>query len=575
MLERLRQKLASGNALMLAFIGFICGLMVGAVILVFRLLIEGAQGLFLPDASGESYESLSAYWRFLLPVTGGLLIGAVFHFFSAEQRRVGIVHVLERVGYHQAYLPLRNAVLQFFGAAASIISGHSVGREGPGVHLGAASGSLLGQWFSLPNNSLRTLVACGAAASIAASFNTPLAGVVFAMEVIMLEYSIAGFVPVILASVSATWVTRSVYGAAPAFTVPAVEIGSLLELPWIILTGVLIGLLAALFTRSLTEISSRTLQIPFWIRCTLGGVAVGVIALFMPQVMGIGYDTVNQAFLGELGLGLLAALVLAKLLASVIGIGLGLPGGLIAPTLFIGAVIGSLLGLLGIDMMPGQNASPGMYAMIGMGAMMAAVLNAPLAALLAIVELTANPNIILPGMLCVIAANLTASYGCKQPSVFVAMLRARGLDYLHDPFSQALRGLGVTAIMDKRFVHHDRMLPRSAVEHLLANDPNWVVIAGEEKEGPVALLPSLDLRRYLEAENEVEETDDIDLLAIPAQRLQPVGVPQRANLQEALGALDEHSAEAVYVWRRRGRSAEILEGILTREAILSARHRST
>jgi CIC family chloride channel protein len=218
MLERLRQQLASGDALMLAIIGLFSGLLAGAVILAFRQLVEGVQALFLADATGENYESLASHWRLLLPLGGGLLIGIVFQYFSVEERRVGIVHVLERLGYHQAWLPLRNAVLQFFGAATSIISGHSVGREGPGVHLGAATGSLLGQWLSLPNNSLRTLVACGAAASIAASFNTPLAGVVFAMEVILLEYSISGFVPVILASVSATWVTRLVYGAAPAFS---------------------------------------------------------------------------------------------------------------------------------------------------------------------------------------------------------------------------------------------------------------------------------------------------------------------------------------------------------------------
>lgn len=574
MLERLRQQLASGDALMLAIFGFVCGLLVGAVILAFRLLVEGAQGQFLPGGGEENYEDLSMLWRFLLPVAGGLLIGLVFQLFDTEQRRVSVVHVLERLGYHQAYLPLRNAVLQFFGGAASIISGHSVGREGPSVHLGAASGSLLGQWFSLPNNSLRTLVAAGVAASIAASFNTPLAGVVFAMEVIMLEYSIAGFVPVILASVSATWVTRSVYGAAPAFVVPSVDIGSLLELPWIIFTGIIIGLLGAAFTRGMAGISTWRTHQSFWFRCTLGGLAVGLIALFLPQVMGIGYDTVNQAFLGELGLGLLAALVVAKLAASVIGLGLGLPGGLIGPTLFIGAVAGSLLGLIGTDVMPGQNASPGLYAMIGMGAMMAAALNAPLAALLAIVELTANPNIILPGMLCVVAANLTATYGCKQPSVFIALLRARGLDYRHDPFSQALRGLAAVAVMDKSFVHHGRLLPRAGTEQLLDHEPNWIVIDETDKGGPVSLLPSLDLRRHLEAEDEPQD-EDIDLLAIPAQRLQLTGIPHRASLQEALEALDKHSAEAVYVWREFSRSGTQILGILTREAILTARHRST
>jgi CIC family chloride channel protein len=292
----------------------------------------------------------------------------------------------------------------------------------------------------------------------------------------------------------------------------------------------------------------------------------------MPEVMGIGYDTVNLSFSGELGLGLLAGLVIAKLLATVIGIGLGLPGGLIGPTLFIGAVAGSLMGLFGISLMPGENASPGMYAMIGMGAMMAAVLNAPLAALLAIVELTANPNIILPGMLCVIAANLTSSYGCKQPSVFLAQLRARNLDYRNDPFSQALRALGVTAMMDTLFIEHGRLLARDAAEQLLDNKPNWIVIAAEEGKEPVA-LPSLDLRRYIEAEDN-DSAEDIDLLAIPAKRLQLGGIAYHASLQEAYEAIEDSAAEAVYVWRHKHGAGKIIAGILTRETILAARHRN-
>ena len=201
-LDRLRLRLASVDALLLlAVLGLLVGLLAGGVTLAFRLLVEDIQSAFLSHP--EDYEALGWQARLLIPLAGGILVGTVLHFLSHEQRAVGIVHVMERLNYHEGHLPLRNIFVQFFGAAVSIISGHSVGREGPSVHLGAGSGSVLGQALRLPNNSIRTLVACGAAAAIAASFNTPLAGVIFAMEVILLEYTISGFVPVILAAVSA------------------------------------------------------------------------------------------------------------------------------------------------------------------------------------------------------------------------------------------------------------------------------------------------------------------------------------------------------------------------------------
>ncbi|MDH3513362.1 MAG: chloride channel protein, partial [Gammaproteobacteria bacterium] len=190
--DSLRVRLARAEALpQLATLGVICGLLTGIVIIAFRMLIEVSQSLFLPGANPENYEGLTMAWRFLLPLAGGLVLGLVFQFLPAESRHVGVVHVMERLSYHQGRLPLRNAIVQFLGGAVSIIAGHSVGREGPAIHLGAASGSVAGRHLGLPNNSLRVLAGCGVAAAIAAAFNTPLAGVVFAMEVVIMEYTVA------------------------------------------------------------------------------------------------------------------------------------------------------------------------------------------------------------------------------------------------------------------------------------------------------------------------------------------------------------------------------------------------
>jgi len=566
LLERFRLKLASVDALLLlSVLGLLSGLVAGAVILAFRFFIESSQGSFL--AVSDHYEGLSWQLRLLLPIAGGIIIGLILNTLSKELRMVGVVHVMERLNYHEGQLPWRNAVLQFFGAAISIISGHSVGREGPGVHLGAASGSLLGQSLHLPNNSTRTLVACGCAAAIAASFNTPLAGVIFAMEVIMMEYTIASFTPVILAAVSATVLTRLVYGVDPAFSVPMFELASLLEMPWIVVMGIAIGGLAALFNTLLKHTTGWLAQSSILMRCSVAGVITGLIAVAFPQIMGIGYDTVTAAMLGQLGIGLLAGILVAKLLATTASIGLGIPGGLIAPVLFIGAIAGGIIGAAGGAILPETSASVGLYVVLGMAAMMAATLQAPLAALMALLELTGNPNIILPGMLAVIAATLTSSELFGREGVFVMLLRSRGLDYRSDPVTQTLRRIGVTSQMNRDFVRHGQFIANANASEFLANSPRWIIV--ELDNQPVALLPVGDLQRYLE-DPQLDRDAEIDLLEIPAQRLQLAGIHRRATLQEATQQLDREQAEALYVWRTGTSDTPYIEGIITRATIHTA-----
>lgn len=226
-LDRFRARLAHADALpQLAILGCISGLLTGLIAIAFRLSFELPLTLLLPNGS-ESFEALSPGTRFLLPVLGALIIGLLVHRFKPEQRVLGVGHILDRMQHHQAQLPAANALLQFIGAALALLTGHSVGREGPAVHLGAASSSLLGQQLQLPNNSLRTLTACGVAAAIAASFNTPLAGVIFAMEVVLMEYTITGFIPVILAAVSGGVLSRIAFGTQPAFAIPIIDMATL------------------------------------------------------------------------------------------------------------------------------------------------------------------------------------------------------------------------------------------------------------------------------------------------------------------------------------------------------------
>jgi CIC family chloride channel protein len=562
-LDRFGLRVASLDAMpQLAMLAIPVGLLSGGVIVLFRMLVEFCQGLLLSGSDMEYYEGLPPELRLVLPVAGGLLIGLLWQALKPDIRGVGIIHVMERLAYYQGRLPWRNAVAQFIGAALSIISGHSVGREGPSVHLGATSGSLLGQWLHLPNNINRTLAACGIAAAIAASFNTPLAGVIFAMEVVMMEYSLVSFAPVILSAVTATTLTRIVFGNIPVFDIPAMQLGSLMELPYVLLMGIVLGTMAAMFIHVLERTTRLTDSWSIWWRFTLAGLCVGLVALVVPEVMGIGYDTVNQALLGQLGLLLLATVAIAKLFATAIGLGLGLPGGLIGPTIVIGATTGGAMGILADSWQPGDIASPAFYALIGLGTMMGATLQAPLAALTAILELTSNPNIILPGMLALITAGLVSREVFGMDSVYLMLMRARGLDYRNNPLTQTLHRIGVASVMERRIETLPDNVSRQDATTALANEPQWILVSINRQ--PAWIMPAADLARYLQDHAGDEQ---LVLADIPAERREITAIDFTATLLEALDALGKNKAEAAYVVRRTIPGIERIYGVLTRRDI--------
>ncbi len=571
-LEHIRLTLSRPDALlMLVMIGLLAGILSGGVIVLFRFVVEGTLASVLPGAHDENFEGLPGWLRLLLPVLGGMAIGLLFRHAAKGQTLMGVGRVLERLTYHQGYIGLREFLLQFAGAAIALISGHSVGREGPHVYLGAAAGSLLGQRLSLPNNSIRTLVGCGVAAAIAASFNTPLAGVIFALEVVMMEYTLVSFLPVMLAAVSGNAVSILFLGSAPAFVVPALEMGALHEMPAVVALGLVTGTVAACFIH-LSQLFSRFGRAyPFWWQTTMAGLVVGLCALFAPEVMGIGYDTVNNALIGEYGLAALLLILCFKVLATSACGGLGVPAGMVGPSLFMGAIMGGIAGNLMNLWFPEVSSSTTFYVLLGMGAMMGASLQAPLAGLTAMLELTHNPAVVMPGMLAIVVANLTASELFGKEYIFISLLRSTGFDYRTSPVLQALRRIGVGSVLKKEFVSHDRIISRKTAEKLLSDEPEWLLV--EESDRPVALMHALDLARHIQnAELQEGGIDEIDLMAIPAWREQIAPITLQANLQEALELLDRISVEALYVESAGTAGRYQIYGILTREQIESAYH---
>lgn len=570
-----RRRLSGVDALpQLALLGLFAGIVTGLVILLFRLAIEWPLATFLPARHDEAFESLDLLTRGLLPLAGALTLGFLMHRLAISDRKVGVTYVMERLNYHQGYISLRSAVIQFVFGVGTVLTGQSSGREGPAVHLGAAFSSLLGQWMKLPNNSIRTLVACGCAAAISASFNTPIAGVIFAMEVVMMEYTIAGFTPVILASVSSAVVTQAVYGSEPAFSVPPLTMNSLLEIPWILAIALVIGVASAAFVRLLV-LSTQFNHRPILLRMTVAGLLMVPAAILLPEIMGIGYDTVSEAIHGQLPILLLLAIAITKLVITAVTIGLGMPSGLIGPTIFIGATIGGAMGLIGAAAAPNYASSAGFYAMLGMGAMMGSVLQAPLAALMALLELTRNPNIILPGMLVITVSSLVASEVFGQRSIFLSVLKSQGLSYQNSPIIQALRRVSVGAIMDRSIRRTNRRITEVKAREILKSEPRWLIVDGQN--GPTALLPAVDMARYLEdhteqlkpKEDTPDEVPEIDLMEIPANRRDLAPIPYQATLEEAMEQFASSRAEALYVQRHAAPMIQRIIGVVLRSEIES------
>jgi CIC family chloride channel protein len=562
-LESVRLELSRAEAILpLSILGLVAGTLAAATIIALRLMVDNLQLELYPMAAAEHFEALEPAWRLGIALGGGVLIGFLYRFTRESSHTVGVLHVLERLAQHQGRLPWRNTLVQFIGGGISMVAGHSVGREGPSAHLGAASSNLPAQALNFPNNSLRVLAACGAAAGIAASFNTPLAGAVFAMEVLLMEYTVAGFVPIIMATVSATALSRAVFGHHLAYNIPPMDLGSLVELPYILFCGVAIGVLAAGFSRLFQLVSSQGQRLPNWLRPMLGGLVVGVCGMAVPQVMGIGDDTVNSLLVGEAAVGLLLLILVVKLIATTGGIGLGLPGGIIGPALFIGAAAGALLSALGAKLGLNGADAYGFYALLGMGAMMAGTMMAPMAGLIAILELTGEPNIILPGMLAIVAATITSGRLSGRESLFHSLLRSRGLIYRTDPLAQSLRRIGVAVAMNR----HVAVLPRRAtaeqVDEALVRQPQWILVREEEKSDTLLKAVALVVAR-----KELPDEEQYDLMDIPGDRLQAAAIDIRATLQEAQDRMRQSGAEVLYVIGQTVPGLPRVQGVLTQEEI--------
>ncbi len=581
-LENFRRELASVDALpQLCLLAVISGALTGVIMIAFRELIELGALVLMPDGHTEAFEALPAAVRMALPVAAVVLIGLGLGWQKKSARRLGITHVIERFSYHQGVMARDNWLNQWWVGVVSLLGGLSAGREGPAVHLGAGASGWIGQQLKLPHNSLRVLVGCGVAAGISASFNTPIAGVIFAMEVVMMEYTLTGFMPVMLASATGAVVTQLHFGSAPAFMLPAVIEPRLLDIPWLLLMALAVGVMAGGFIR-LSCVGERFARVPWGIRILVAGVLTGSVALFYPQVQGIGYDSVEAILAGQASLDVLLALALGKLILTAVTVACGIPIGIVGPTLVIGAAAGALFGLGATALLPSMVGEPNLYVMMGMAAMMGAVLQAPLAAIMALLELTHSPDIILYGMLTVLSASLTARLVWRTQGFFVMPRQGSTQHPLQQPLMQALSRVGVGAVMDRSVSVTAAVISQERARAILDARPTWLLIhrQGDQKKAdrepgkaPLALLAA-DMARALEEEDQtgVDQEGSVNLLEIPGKRLELAPIDLQATLSEAFACLDDQRVDALYVRHITAPMMHRVSGIITREAIENYYH---
>lgn len=445
------RRIVRNDQLVLGVLALVVGVAVGFGVVVFRELIRLVQTLYYGDGSERlaSVAANLAWWHVLLaPAVGGVAVGLFYKLLMPGQRPLGIPDVIESVALKGGRMPVVPGIMAVVGAGLSLGAGASVGREGPAVTLGAALSAWLAERLHFGRSLSRVLLGCGSAAAVAASFNAPIAGVLFAHEVVVGHYALSAFAPVVIASVTGTMVSRGWFGDFPAFIIPAFGDVNVWEFPAFAGLGVLSGVMALLFMHSILwseQIANRT-RLPQWSRPAVAGLVLGLLALAYPGVLGVGYEVTDDALHGRLPFLLLASLAAAKLVATALCLGFGFGGGVFSPSLAFGALVGGAFGVLATDAFPALSSGPGAYALIGMGALSAAVLGAPISTVLIVFELTGDYGLTIAVMVAVVISTVVTTQIGGQTSWFHWSLERRGLKVQqHD--LRILRSLRVRDVM--------------------------------------------------------------------------------------------------------------------------------
>lgn len=488
---------AFGRHLRILCLAIIIGALAGYGAVLFRYGLKLLQILFYrnPEDFQIFAASVPIYLKVGLPTLGGLIVGLLVTFGAPEAKGHGVPEVMEAVALREGRIRKRVALVKILASGVCIGSGGSVGREGPIVQIGSGLGSTVGQLLKVKGTQIKTLIGCGAAAGIAATFNAPIAGTLFALEILLGDFGLASFSPVVLAAMLATTISRHYFGTLPSFSVPGYSLQSNWEIFIYPFLGVLSGLVAILFVTTLYRCEDlfEKLALPDYLKAPLGGLLLGLMLVYWPQVLGVGYGAINVALVNGFSIGLLLALALVKILATSITLGSGGSGGIFAPSLFIGAMTGGFFGNVVHHFFPTITAGPGAYALVAMGALVAGTTQAPITSILIIFELTNDYKIILPLMSACLISTIISSVSLKG-SIYTIKLLRRGID-IHSGMEQnILRSLKVGDLMSRKIA---RVPATASVPEILAafqaQDASYLHVFDSNEE-MIGILSFRDIR---------------------------------------------------------------------------------
>lgn len=548
-----------------AFIGLLGGLAAIAFDLAIHLCQDGFWGAAGPRLAG--LREIAAWKIALVPAAGGLIVGLITTFLVAEAKGHGVPEVIKAVALDGGKIRGRVAIAKTIASAVTIGSGGSAGREGPIIQIGAAIGSRLGQAMGMSKRRLRTLVGCGAAAGIAATFNAPIAGALFSVEVVLGEFGAAQFSPIVVSSVVATVVARAWRGDAPTFSPPPCAFASAWELLPYALLGLLCGLVSFAYVR-INDAAGRFFdrrRLPPWLRPALGGLLVGLLALALPQILGDGHGLSNDAFAGRIPSLLLLALVFAKMLATGLTLGSGGSGGVFSPALAVGALLGAWFGGLAEPLLGPRFGGLAAYSLVGMGGLVAGSMLAPITAILMVFEITSNYSIILPVMVASILSTVLAMRLDGGLSIYTFKLARDGLRLFRGGSPDLLRTRRVEAHLRTRFetvapgesaaVLMDRLLASDAAQFYVVDSAGLLLGTVTLSDARRVLLSSPALVRILLAEDLMhrdvpcvtpDESLGTTLAKFTQSRLQELPAVRASGDRRLVGALAYADVLAAY-----------------------------
>ena len=519
----------------MSILAVLIGILGGYGAVVFRYAITTFQILFYGD--GQDFLELAPYIsslrKLLVPAIGGAIVGPMIYFWAREAKGHGVPEVMEAMALKGGRIRARVTAVKIVASALSIGVGGSVGREGPIVQIGSALGSTVAQLLKVSKDKTRTLVGCGAAAGIAATFNAPIAGVLFALEILLGDFGVRTFSPLVLSSVTATVISRHYFGDVPAFILPMYEMVSGWEFFLYGIMGIFVGFVALAFVITLykTEDLFDAVPIPEYIKPIFGGLIMGVMIIYLPHTFGVGYGAIDLSLTGQMTAQILLLLIIAKILATSITIGGGMSGGIFAPSLFIGAMAGGLFGVIVNQLFPGATASPGAYALVGMGGMVAAATHAPITAILIIFELTSEYTIILPLMITCIISTLLATY-LKKGNIYTLKLMRRGVFLSQGREQNILQNILVESVMRPEVLTvKENTVLTGIIKAFQENNASYlqVINRSDELSGVISFR---DIRQILQEASLAHLIIAKDVATSPV-----ITVTPKENLEEALRKL--------------------------------------